>query len=38
MLFDLVCNNLLSIAEAAAQANLSEELFTKKMKAYGKQI
>lgn len=34
MLFDLVCGNLLSIAEAAAQANLSEDLFTKKMKAY----
>ena len=31
MLFDLVCGNLLSIAEAAVQANLSEDLFTKKL-------
>ena len=38
MLFDLVCGNLLSIAEAAAQANLSEDLFTKKLKAYEKQM
>ncbi len=36
MLFDLVCGNLLSIAEAAAQANLSEELFRKKMQDYSK--
>ncbi|WP_286153208.1 hypothetical protein [Sporofaciens musculi] len=36
MLFDLVCGNLLSIAEAAIQANLSEELFRKKMQDYSK--
>lgn len=36
MLFDLVCGNLLSIADAAAQANLTEELFRKKMKDYRK--
>lgn len=36
MLFDLVYGNLLSIADAAAQANLTEELFKKKMKDYRK--
>ena len=36
MLFDLVYGNLLSIADAAAQANLTEELFKKKMEDYRK--
>ncbi len=36
MLFDLVYGNLLSITEAAAQANLPEELFKKKMRDYRK--
>ena len=37
-LFDLVCKNLLSITDAATQANLTEESFEIKMKDYNKKV
>ena len=37
-LFDLVCKNLLSITDAATQANLTEESFEIKMNDYNKKV
>lgn len=34
MLFDLVCDNLLSLKDAAARIGLSKEVFLQKMKEY----